>query len=496
AVARDAVDRPQRPGDRRAGARAANLRAFGAAARRHGGAGGGTGRAAGGDDSGRRSVASRGRDRRDRARLHREAPVRPRGGRDQAIDRLRRGGGRRCRRERRTGGGRDRLRRALARRHPALDRRQPGTPDRGRAAAARREHELSGHADGRAAAQRGRSRRRGAQRDAGCDGAGGRNPGGSGQHDGLLAGSRAGGRRAQRSRAVGAVAARAGRRRGRGGGVARRLAGVRGWLRRAAVVAARVRAGGRGDRARRGAGRAGRPADAVVLCGRAGGGGAAGAGGDTARRSAGRRGDGGVSRKWLFAFACVWLVDCGAPPWQLGRPLDGRPSIPPGHALPTRAQAVAAAEQARVDGRPVLEIDALSKLDAAERMTGSEAGRLAELLVARAAEFRGLRRGIPESADLEAVARLDPAQAALLGPARAAAAKAATDAWAAIGAREEAAAAFRLATAVKGVRPDGWIIPRRTAVPPFEGTPTAPAAVEAYVYGGASLSARLLPLVA
>jgi len=203
-----------------------------------------------------------------------------------------------------------------------------------------------------------------------------------------------------------------------------------------------------------------------------------------------------VSRKWLFAFACVWLVDCGAPPWQLGRPLDGRPSIPPGHALPTRAQAVAAAEQARVDGRPVLEIDALSKLDAAERMTGSEAGRLAELLVARAAEFRGLRRGIPESADLEAVARLDPAQAALLGPARAAAAKAAADAWAAIGAREEAAAAFRLATAVKGVRPDGWIIPRRTAVPPFEGTPTAPAAVEAYVYGGASLSARLLPLVA
>jgi hypothetical protein len=197
----------------------------------------------------------------------------------------------------------------------------------------------------------------------------------------------------------------------------------------------------------------------------------------------------------LFVLACVWLVDCGAPPWQLGKPLDGHPSIPPGRALPTRAQAVAAAEQARLDGRPVLEIAALGKLDAAERLTGPEAGRLAELLVARAAEFRGLRRGIPESADLETVARLDPAQAALLGPARAAAAKAAGDAWAAIGARQEAEAAYKVAAAVRGVRPDGWIIPRRTAVPPFEGAQTT-ADIEAYVYGGASLSARLLPLVA
>jgi hypothetical protein len=48
---------------------------------------------------------------------------------------------------------------------------------------------------------------------------------------------------------------------------------------------------------------------------------------------------------------------------------------------------------------------------------------------------------------------------------------------------------------VSGARPDGWIIPRRTAVPPFEGDPTR-ANVDAYVYGGASLSARLLPLVA
>jgi hypothetical protein len=34
----------------------------------------------------------------------------------------------------------------------------------------------------------------------------------------------------------------------------------------------------------------------------------------------------------MLAIGVVALVDCGAPPWQLGKPLDGRPSIPPGQA--------------------------------------------------------------------------------------------------------------------------------------------------------------------
>jgi hypothetical protein len=203
-----------------------------------------------------------------------------------------------------------------------------------------------------------------------------------------------------------------------------------------------------------------------------------------------------MSRRWLLALASVWLMDCGAPPWQLGRPLDGRKSIPPGRAIPTREQAVAAASQARLDNHRVLEIAALSQLDVADRLSGTEAARLAELLVARAAEFRGLGRGIPESADLEAVARLDPARAALLGPARAAAAKGAGDAWKSIGARPEAQAAYARAAALGGAgRSDVWIVPRRATVPPFAKEGQAPADIDGYAYGGASLSARLLPLV-
>ena len=198
----------------------------------------------------------------------------------------------------------------------------------------------------------------------------------------------------------------------------------------------------------------------------------------------------------FLALAVLMLVACGAPPWNLGKPLDGRPSIPPIPATVTPHQAAADAKQARASGRRVLEITALQQLKIAEKLTGSSRGRLAELLVARAADFHALGRAIPESADLEEAARLDETRGAQLTPARAVAAAAAGDAWKAIGAREPARAAFAHAAALGGVPPgEVGIMPRRRARA-FAAGGKPPADVDAYVLEGASLSARLLPLVA
>jgi tetratricopeptide (TPR) repeat protein len=201
-----------------------------------------------------------------------------------------------------------------------------------------------------------------------------------------------------------------------------------------------------------------------------------------------------VRRRVALAWVAL-AVSCGAPPWRLGRPLDGRPSIPAGQAVATPARAAAEADEARASGRRVLEIAALQKLDAAGALTDATRARLAELLAARAGELHALGRPIPESADLETVARLDPTRGAQLAPARAVAAAAAGDAWKAIGAREEARAAHLRAAALGGVSPgEIGILPRRSALPAVPaGQP--PPDVDGYVLRGASLSARLLPLV-
>ncbi len=232
--------------------------------------------------------------------------------------------------------------------------------------------------------------------------------------------------------------------------------------------------------------------------GRAGDGRDPRAGGDAraAARPQHRRGP-RVKRLVPIAIGALALVDCGAPPWQLGKPLDGRPSIPPGQAVVSPARSAADAAQARASGRRVVEITALAQLDLADRLNGEQAARLANLLVERAAEFHALGRAIPESTDLETVARLDPTRGAMLGPARAVAAVAAGDAWKAIGARDEARAAYARASALGGVKPgDMGIRPRRTAVPVAAAGGQPPADVDAYVLEGAALSSRVLPLVA
>jgi hypothetical protein len=197
--------------------------------------------------------------------------------------------------------------------------------------------------------------------------------------------------------------------------------------------------------------------------------------------------------------ACAVAAACSAPPWQIGAPLDGRPSIPPTEARPTPAEARQTATRARAAGEPVIELGALAALERSWRLdavlrakpTVAEEARLAELLLRRAMMFHVLGRPIPESRDLEAAARLDPARAAMLLPERAAAAAAAGDCWKAIDAPAEAQAAFMLAARLGGAPRDA---------PPPTPAPRVPVAVpldvERWVLGGPTLSGRLLPLAA
>jgi hypothetical protein len=205
-----------------------------------------------------------------------------------------------------------------------------------------------------------------------------------------------------------------------------------------------------------------------------------------------------VRRLGLLAVvsAALGAAACGGPPWYMGKPLDGRPSIPPRTARPIPEEARAAAGAARAANRPVLEIAALSDLAAVGKLTAAEAARLAALLEARAGVFAAMGRGIPESADLETVAQLDPARGAALAPTRAAAATAAGDAWKAIGARAEAQAAYALAAGLGGIAAG----PFPASVLPAPALAPAPAALPAdlpgWLYAEPALSARLVPLAA
>lgn len=194
-----------------------------------------------------------------------------------------------------------------------------------------------------------------------------------------------------------------------------------------------------------------------------------------------------------FLYGWSQLCGCSLPPWQIGAPLDGHPSIPPTEARPTPREAREAANRERALGHPALELAALLALEEAERLTDGERARLGDLLAARAESFRALGRPAPWSRDLETLARLEPVRGVQLRPERTAAAAAAGDAWKAIGARTQAQAAFDRAALLGGVDRT-WVA---EPVPPPAPPPTSlPADVEGWVLGTPALSARLLPLVA
>lgn len=187
------------------------------------------------------------------------------------------------------------------------------------------------------------------------------------------------------------------------------------------------------------------------------------------------------------------LSGCSLPPWQIGAPLNGRPSIPSSEARLTPREARETANRERAFGHAVLELGALSSLAAAEWLGEGERARLGDLLGARAESFRAMGRAAPWSRDLETLARLDPARGQKLIGERAGAAAAAGDAWKAIGARGEAQAAFDRAALLGGVD-RSW---RPEPLPPVPPPPTTlPGDVEGWVLAGPALSARLLPLAA
>ncbi|HEY2731208.1 MAG TPA: hypothetical protein VGK52_14800 [Polyangia bacterium] len=138
-------------------------------------------------------------------------------------------------------------------------------------------------------------------------------------------------------------------------------------------------------------------------------------------------------------------TSCAGPPWFMGSPLDGRPSIPPTRKNLSYKGERAAAAEARARGETILELRALLVLDELERLEPDSRERLVTLLELRAAELHGLGRAIAESRDLERLARLAPARGAGFLGERALAARAAGDAWLAVGASQEARAAYQRA---------------------------------------------------
>jgi hypothetical protein len=189
----------------------------------------------------------------------------------------------------------------------------------------------------------------------------------------------------------------------------------------------------------------------------------------------------------------IGVAACGAPPWRMGAPLDGKPSIPPKTAHPTPAALRAAAATAAQAGQPVLEMSALGELDRIGLLNGPEARRLADLLIVRAGEFHARGRAIPADRDLEAVVRLDPARVAQLTVARVRAAAAAAAAWRALGAAGETKEAAARALALNGGVPP--VLPAGHPVAPAPERPPAGVDFGLWVLGGASLAARLLPQV-
>jgi tetratricopeptide (TPR) repeat protein len=154
-----------------------------------------------------------------------------------------------------------------------------------------------------------------------------------------------------------------------------------------------------------------------------------------------------VSRAVALAAALTLALGaaCAGPPWFMGSPLNGRPSIPPTRKNLSYKDQRAAAATARTKGQTVLELRALVILDELDRLEPGSRARLVTLLEVRAADFHALGRAVPESRDLERLARLAPARGAGLLGERALAARGAGDAWLAVGAIEEARPAYERA---------------------------------------------------
>jgi hypothetical protein len=206
----------------------------------------------------------------------------------------------------------------------------------------------------------------------------------------------------------------------------------------------------------------------------------------------------------VVGLACVLASACTGPPWFMGVPLDGHPSIPHGYASRSFKERRADAALAREAGEPVIELRALVPLDDVDRLLPENRARLAELLDARAAEWHALGRAVPESRDLARLARLTSRRDAAFSSRLAAAERDAGDAWLAVGARDDARRAYTRAVAFGASDMDLRMVALLGHAPPAT-TPLAdlraavaalplrvvPAFAAAYVAGGGGDHATL-----
>jgi hypothetical protein len=142
------------------------------------------------------------------------------------------------------------------------------------------------------------------------------------------------------------------------------------------------------------------------------------------------------------------LGACTGPPWFMGVPLNGHASVPDTRKNLSWRGLEAEAATARIKGETVRELPPLIALDDLERLAPGNRERLVALLERRAAEFHALGRPIPESRDLDRLARLVPARGVVLAGVHAAALRGAGDEWLAVGATNEARAAYEHAVAL------------------------------------------------
>ncbi len=123
------------------------------------------------------------------------------------------------------------------------------------------------------------------------------------------------------------------------------------------------------------------------------------------RRGAGafalRRGDG----------LALGAAGCAVPPWSMGTPLNGKPSIPATTEAPSIPSLRALAVAQRAAGHTALELRALHSISRADRLRSDERERLVTLLEQRARELLALGRPVPACADLRDLEELAPARA-------------------------------------------------------------------------------------
>src|SRR3954469_21847547 len=145
---------------------------------------------------------------------------------------------------------------------------------------------------------------------------------------------------------------------------------------------------------------------------------------------------------------------CAFPPWSMGAPLDGRPSIPATTAAPSIPSLRALAVAERAAGHTALELKALDAIARAERLNPDERDRVIVLLEQRARELLALGRAVPACEDLRELEALAPARARAMAPQHATAERDAGDAWLAVGDAGHAREAYEIAASLGAAETD------------------------------------------